>query len=213
MPIRLGLERGDDEARIGLACVHSALADDAAPAVPAVAGGPQEVLEAARGPAGALGSPPWPAASSAAISPDQPGVAGQAEQVIDAHCSRTRPSALAGEAGIGAQARCGPWASGARSWRDDAGDLLDRARPTGIDVGASQLGRQQVIGRRRRRAADSSSSRSSRGRSALPGGRAADRRWHPDRARSALGAVPRAPPGTARPTALSIAAASWLILW
>src|SRR5208283_3966198 len=42
------LERGDDEARIGLVLCPLRLGDDAAPAAPAVERAPLEVLEAAR---------------------------------------------------------------------------------------------------------------------------------------------------------------------
>jgi len=51
---RLGLEAGDDEARVGVALGAFGLADDPAPAAPAVERGPHEVAEAARRPAGGL---------------------------------------------------------------------------------------------------------------------------------------------------------------
>jgi hypothetical protein len=69
-------------------------------------------------------------------------IAGQAEQVIDPVLFAPRHQRLAGKAGIGAEqdAHSGP----ARpQLGDDPGHLLDRPG-RGVDVGAPQLGRQQV---------------------------------------------------------------------
>ena len=106
---------------------------------------------------------------------------------------------LAGKARIGAQqdARRG---QRARIWPTMRA-TSSTAPALASMFGAPQLAPPADAGRRRRRAADSSSCRNSRGRSGPPGGRAADRRWHPGRERSAA-ARADAPPGTDRPTAL-----------
>ena len=91
---------------------------------------------------------------------------------------------------------------------DDALDFLARPRRWRRCSSGAVWPRADA-GRKTRRAADSSSSRSSRGRSALPGGRAAGRRSHRDRGRSAWAGwrerrgtarrrAARSPPGRAR---------------
>jgi hypothetical protein len=72
----------------------------------------------------------------------QAGVAGQPEHVVDAVLLAPSHQLLAAEAGIGAQQDAGARPRLA-DLADDAGHLLDRAGG-GVDVGAPQLGRQQV---------------------------------------------------------------------
>ena len=76
------------------------------------------------------------------ISLDQPGVAGEAEQEVDAVGLAPGHQRLAGKAAVGAQQDAHPRPAGA-DLADDARDLLDRAG-RGVDVGAAQLGRQQM---------------------------------------------------------------------
>src|SRR4051794_1952264 len=76
-------QRGDDEARIGLTLGPFRLADDAADAAPAIAGGPAEVPEAAGGLAGLLGC----GARRCHLGRDlarQPRIARQAEDIVHA---------------------------------------------------------------------------------------------------------------------------------
>ena len=90
-------QRGDDEARIGLATGPLGLADDAARPAPAVQCRPGKVLEAPGRPAGLLAV----LACGGQFGSDfgrEPVVLGQAEQIIDAvrlapciSCSRANP--------------------------------------------------------------------------------------------------------------------------
>ena len=95
-------ERGDDEARIGLALRPLRLADHPAPAGPAVARRVAEVLEAAGGLAGRcrrrrrLGEFGFDLRR-------QPGVAGKPEHEVDPVLFAPGHPRLAGEAGVGAQ--------------------------------------------------------------------------------------------------------------
>ena len=173
-------ERGDDEARIGLALRPLGLADDAAPAAPALARRPQEVLEAARRLAGgrALGRRPRPARprSRRPAARCGPGRTRKSTPLASHHAissSRAKPESAR---------------STIRTSRPARADLARRCASTsstragrGVDVRAAAAWPPADAGRRTCRAADSSSSRSSRGRSGPPAGRAADRRWHRDR--------------------------------
>ena len=185
---RVAIERGDDEARVGLALGPLGLADHAPLAAPALARAPREVLEAARRRL-RLGRLPLGACQLALDLGDQPVVAGQPEHVIDAVVLAPAPSAPRGKARVGPQHRSRTFGQRARICADDARDLLDARRPRRRCWRAAAWP-PAGAGRRRCRAAGSSSSRSSRGRSGPPDGRAADRRWHPGRARCASAARP-----------------------
>ena len=98
------LERGDDEARIGLARCPFRLADHPAAARPAVERGVAEVLEAAGGPA--CGRRLRLGLSEFRLDlRHRPGIAGEAEHEVDPVCFAPSHQRLAGEAGIGAVKR------------------------------------------------------------------------------------------------------------
>lgn len=168
------------------------LGHDPAPAAPALARGPQEVLEAAGGPAGegALCSGLLQFSSDV---PGQPDITGQAEQVLDGVLLAPVHQFLTGEAGIGAQhdAQLGPALA---QLAHDARDLLNRAGGGG-DVGGPQLGAQQVIAAEDVERQVAVIAVIAMEEAAPPDCRAGDRRWRPDRARS-LRAGPRARQGT-----------------
>ena len=138
----LGLvQRGDDEARIGLAVCPFRLGDDPAPARPAVERRITEVPEAASGLAGRgrlrLGLQEFDADLF-----DQPRIASEPEDEV--HPVRLAPGhqRLAGEPRVGAQqdARSRPTPA---NLRDDARHFLNRAG-AGVDVRRPELGRQQM---------------------------------------------------------------------
>src|SRR5271165_4373655 len=140
--VRLGLfQRGDDEARIGLALCPFRLADYPAPARPTVERRIEEVLEAAGRLAGArrllLGLRQFDVDFV-----DEPGVAGEAEHEVDPVRLAPGHQRLAGETGVGAQQD-----AGSRPARpdlaDDPRDFLDRAGAA-VDVRGPELGRQQM---------------------------------------------------------------------
>ena len=124
--------------RVGALGQVLGLADHPSPPAPAVAGGIEEVL--------AAGLPvSWCSASAQASSTDrvdEPAVAGQAEEVIDAQVLAPGHQLLAGAAGVGAEQdpHLGPAPA-------DAGDearhlVLGAGR--GVDVRAPELRRQQL---------------------------------------------------------------------
>ena len=134
------VQRGDDEARVGLATSPLGLADDPALPAPAVQRRLAEVLEAAC----RLAS-----CSLMLACRDQFG----SDRARGARCgpgrtgsrrgsTRTMHQRLAGKPGIGAQQDARPRPAGA-DLADDARDLLDRPR-AGVDVRAAQFGRQQM---------------------------------------------------------------------
>ena len=130
-----------DEARVGLAAGPLRFADHAANTAPAVQRRPGEVAEAPRGLAARL-------ALGAGIRhlgldlADQAGVAGEAEQVIDAVDLAPGHQRLAGKAAVAAQqdAHARPTGTDAA---DDAFDLVGRSGG-GVDVGAAQPGGKQM---------------------------------------------------------------------
>jgi len=135
------LERGDDEARIGLAAGHLGLADDPAFPAPRAERGVAEVLEAAR----RLASADTFDRRADQLRGDrlfQPVIAGQAEHVV--HAVRLAPCHqwLAREAGITAQQNACPGPAAADLCHD-ASDLLHRAG-RGVHVRAAQLRHQQM---------------------------------------------------------------------
>src|SRR5206468_6894118 len=135
------LERGDDEARIGLALRPLRLGDDAALSAPAIERAPLEVLEAARRAAGLLGRSSR-RGKLLLDHGDEAGVAGEPEQVIHAVLLTPRHQRLARKATVGSQQDARKRPAGA-DLPDDPRNLLDAAR-TGVDVGGAQPGRQQV---------------------------------------------------------------------
>src|SRR3712207_2660117 len=129
------------EARVGLASGPLRLADRAPPPRPAVQGGPAEVLEAAR----RLARPGRRLLGPGQIDGeflDQAGVAGQAEDEVDAAGLAPGHERLAGEAGIRSEQDPNTGPAGA----DPADDALDLPEGSGraVDVGAAELGRRQV---------------------------------------------------------------------
>ncbi len=138
-------ERGDDEARIGLALGPFGFADDAATSAPARARRVPEVLEAPR----RLAGPPALRLGLSHVPLDllgQPFVAGQTEHEVHAIGLAPRHQALACEARIGAHQDAHPRPA-CPDPADDARQLgLGAGRP--VDVGAPQLGRQQVTAAR-----------------------------------------------------------------
>jgi len=135
------LERGDDEARIGLALCPFRLADHAATARPAVERRIAEVLVTAGGLAG-RGRLRLGLKEFGGDLRDKPRVARQAEHEVDPVLFAPGHQRLAGEPGVGAQqdARSRP----ARPYlRDDPRDVLDRPGAA-IDVRRPELGRQQM---------------------------------------------------------------------
>src|SRR6266699_3595706 len=134
-------QRGDHEARIGFPLRPLGLGDDPAPAAPGPARRPHEGLEAALRPAAA------PALGGDEIKlgrnlGDQPLVARQPEQEVDAVALAPGHQVLPREAAVRAQQNACPRPAGADA-RDHARHLLDRAGRR-IHVGAPQLGDQQV---------------------------------------------------------------------
>ena len=131
-------QRGEDEARIGFAVGPFGLGDDPALAAPALARTPHEVLEAAL----------WLAAARAGPRQlgldlrDQPGVLGQAEQIIDPVGLAPRHQGFAGKPRIGAQQnpQTGPAAA---QLRHDPRHLLDRPG-CAVDVRRPQLRGQEM---------------------------------------------------------------------
>ena len=121
--------------------VHSALPIDAPPARPAVERRPAEVAEAPRrlaGPGRVLLGP----GEVDGEFLDQARIAGQAEDEVDPVGLAPGHQRLAGEAAVGAEQDADPRPAGADP-ADDARDLLD-GPGRGVDVGAAELGRQQV---------------------------------------------------------------------
>jgi hypothetical protein len=119
---RLGLaaaERGDDEARVGLALGPFRLADDAARAAPAVQRRPGEVLETAGGLAGALGLALRRRQLGSDLG-DEALVLGKTEEIVDPVRLAPRHELLAAEAGVGTQQDAHPGPAFA--------DLADDAR-------------------------------------------------------------------------------------
>ena len=135
------IERGDDEARIGLPACPFGLADHAAFVAPAVQRAPHEVPEAAcRSPGG--GRLPLGGFELAPDPGDQAIVSCQAEHIVDAIVLAPRHQRLAGKAAVGPQDDL--------HLRPALADLSDDARRLfygsgrGVDVGAAQLGCEQV---------------------------------------------------------------------
>lgn len=132
---------GDDEAWIGLALGMLCFADDPPAAAPAVERRPHEVLEA---PCRSTGRGALFGSLGKLLGDllDQPRIARQAEQVVDAAFLTPRHQGLAGKTTVGTQhdPDLGP---APPNLPDDAPDLFDRAGRA-IDVGAPQLGRQQM---------------------------------------------------------------------
>jgi hypothetical protein len=135
------LERGDDEARIGFALRPLRLGDDEALPAPAIERTPLEILEAARRAAGLLGRG-FRRGKLLFDHGDEAVVAGEPEQVIHAVLLAPRHQRLARKATVGSQQDARKRPAGA-DLPDDPRNLLDATR-TGVDVGAAQLGRQQV---------------------------------------------------------------------
>src|ERR671910_3586968 len=107
-----GLERGDDEARVGLAAGPLGLADDASSARPAVEGGPAEVAEAP----GGLACPGRVVLGPGEVDGeflDQARVARQAEDEVDAVALAPGHQRLADEAGIRPEQDADPGPAGA----------------------------------------------------------------------------------------------------
>src|SRR5439155_21165265 len=117
-------QRGDDEARIGLALGPLGFGDDAAPAAPAVARRPHEVLEASRRLAGSLALLLGLAELGRDLV-DEPGVAGKTEEEVDAVGLAPCHQVVAGEAAVGAQQDPHLWPAPA-DLPNDARHLLDR---------------------------------------------------------------------------------------
>src|SRR5690625_4523509 len=136
-----GLQRGDDEARVGLVAQPLRLGDHAPPARPAVQRRPEEVLVAPDRPAAPPGLLLGPL-DLAGDLPGQAGVAGQAKEELDLIGLAPGHQLLAGEAGIAAQQN-----AGARPARADlVGEARNLLDCTGrrILVGTAELGSQQV---------------------------------------------------------------------
>jgi hypothetical protein len=127
----LTVQRGDDEARVGLARPRRCsgepfgLGDDAALAAPAVACLPGEVLEAARRFAGLLAQLGSRGELGFDLT-DQPGVARQAEQKVDAVGLAPAHQPVASKARIGTQQNAHLRPAGA-DLGDDPRHLLDAA--------------------------------------------------------------------------------------
>jgi hypothetical protein len=102
---------------------------------------PAEVGEAARGPPAALGLVLGPGEVDGDVV-DQAGVAGEAEDEVDAVLPRTTPSAPRARSRRRRAAGSRTRGQRVRIWRDDAGDLLDRAG------GASMLARRSLAASR-----------------------------------------------------------------
>ena len=170
-------ERGDDKPWIGVAAGDLRLADDAAAPAPTIQRRLGEVLEAPRRLAGPVLSAAAVTSSSLILLPGArcaPGRTGSRHG-----SSRTTPSASRGQSRNRRAAGCAPVAStGGSARRCVQPPRPHRQRRRCSTAAASP---PAGAGRRRCRAAGNSSSHNSRGRTGLPGARAAGRRWHPDR--------------------------------
>ena len=149
--VLLARQRGDDEARIGLALGPLGLGDDPAPAAPAVARRPGEVLEATGRLAGCLAQFGGLGKLGFDLA-DQPAVARQTEQEVDAVVLAPHHQIVSGKAGIVGLQPTG-LTRGAQQdahRRPTAADLANnpcRFRDTAgaaVDVGRAQLGGQQM---------------------------------------------------------------------
>ena len=136
------VERGDEEARIGLALRPLGFGDHPARKRPAIPRFPAlQDLEAARRVLGAIAL----AAGLSQLAADrlhQALVPGQTEDVVDAVVLAPRHQIVAGKARIGPQDDLHVWPAGA-DLRDDARNLLLGAIG-GILVGSPELGGEQV---------------------------------------------------------------------
>ena len=132
-------QRGDDKARVGFALGPFRLGDDPALATPAVARVPGKVLEAARRLAGLL-APLGGRGKLGFDLTDQPAVARQAEQKVDAVGLAPGHQPIASKARSGAQQNAHLRPAGA-DLGDDPRHLLDAAGAA-IDVGWAQFARQ-----------------------------------------------------------------------
>ena len=135
------MQRGDDEARVGLTARPFSLADHAALTAPAVQRTPSEVPEAACGGSGG-GRLPLGGRELARNLGDQTIVPRQPEHVIDAIVLAPGHQPLARKARVGAQddAHLGSMFANPS---DDARRLFRRSG-RGVDVGAAQPGAEQV---------------------------------------------------------------------
>ena len=140
---------------------------------------------------------------------DEPPVAGESEDVFDAVFLAPAHQVVAAEAGVGPEhdAHAGP--AGA-DLRDDALDLLD-ARRRGVDVGAPELGGEQMPAAEDVQRQVAVAVVVAVEEAALLVAMQRDRRWHRGRARSASAGAD-APPGTASTNSASIASVSCPIL-
>src|SRR5439155_4938195 len=125
----------------GLALRPLRLGDDAALLAPAIERTPLEILEAARRTAGLLGRG-FRRGKLLLDHGDQAGIAGEPEQVIHAVLLTPRHQRLARKTTVGSQQDARKRPAGA-DLPDDPRNLLDATR-TGVNVGGTQLGRQQV---------------------------------------------------------------------
>ena len=135
-------ERGDDEAGVGLARQMLGLGDDAARAGPAPPGGVGELLVDADRAAAAPRLDPG-GEEFRRDSPGEPGVAGDADDVVHAVVLAPGQQFLAGVGGVGPHQDAEPGPPAAQPG-DDAGERFGRAR-SGAGVARPEHGAQRVL--------------------------------------------------------------------
>jgi len=138
---RLARQRGHHEARVGFVAGLLGLGDDPARLRPALEGGIAERGKTPGGLAG-LGALGGGFGQFGRDVPDQPGVAGQTEKVIDAVLLTPGHDRIAGEPAIAAQDDAHKGPAGA-DLQDDPCQFIHRAG-SAVDVGRAQLGGQQM---------------------------------------------------------------------